>query len=101
MISDETMLEEKSFLLPLPPPTARKPRSPMKRLINGDPDLALLSPTRGGPSPRKGTQPNTPGDITLDIGDMMARVARPKRASGTEESFEDLLHADDLPEMDM
>jgi hypothetical protein len=29
----------------------------------------------------------------MDIGDLMAKMAKPKRPSGTEESFEDLLNA--------
>ncbi|RSH89520.1 hypothetical protein EHS25_002070 [Saitozyma podzolica] len=34
------------------------------------------------------------GDATLDVEEMMARMSKPKRPSGTEESFIDLLHAD-------
>jgi hypothetical protein len=34
------------------------------------------------------------GDVTLDVGEMMARMSKPKRPSGTEESFIDLLHGD-------
>ena len=32
------------------------------------------------------------GDTTLDIQDLMAKIGKPKRESGTEESFEDLLN---------
>jgi hypothetical protein len=42
------------------------------------------------------------GDMTLDIGAIMAKIGKPKRMSGTEESFVDLLHGDDRPnELDM
>ena len=56
---------DESFFLPPMPSTARK-------------------------TPRK---PNTKADMTMDIGDLMAKMAKPKRPSGTEESFEDLLNA--------
>lgn len=41
-------------------------------------------------SPRK---PNMRADMTMDINDLMAKMSKPKRPSGTEESFEDLLNA--------
>jgi hypothetical protein len=106
MIADETMLEEKSFLLPLPPPSVRARRSPQKPSVPAYEDDAPSSPTKNahirGRTPRKASgQTKDQADVTLDIRDMMARVSRPKRASGTEESFEDLLRADDYPDMDM
>ena len=33
-------------------------------------------------------------DVTMDVKDLMARMTKPKRASGTEESFIDLLHGE-------
>ena len=33
-------------------------------------------------------------DVTMDLQGMMAKISKPKRASGTEESFVDLLHED-------
>jgi len=43
-------------------------------------------------TPRKQSSPSKDADMTLDINQMMARMTKPKRPSGTEESFEDLLH---------
>jgi hypothetical protein len=43
-------------------------------------------------APRKQPSPSNDADLTLDINQMMARMTKPKRPSGTEESFEDLLH---------
>jgi hypothetical protein len=43
-------------------------------------------------TPRKQPSPSKDADMTLDINQMMARMTKPKRPSGTEESFEDLLH---------
>lgn len=43
-------------------------------------------------TPRKQPSPSKDPDMTLDINQMMARMSKPKRPSGTEESFEDLLH---------
>jgi len=42
-------------------------------------------------TPRKQPSPSKDADMTLDINQMMARMTKPKRPSGTEESFEDLL----------
>ena len=48
-------------------------------------------PTTVRKSPRK---PNArAADMTMDINDLMAKMSKPKRPSGTEESFEDLLNA--------
>lgn len=56
--------EGQSFFLPPPPASTRKtPRKPNK------------------------------ADMTLDINELIAGMAKPKRPSGTEESFEDLLNA--------
>ncbi|TYJ57524.1 hypothetical protein B9479_001842 [Cryptococcus floricola] len=44
------------------------------------------------------------GDMTMDVKALMANVGKPKRASGTEESFVDLLNAEDedmIGRMDM
>jgi hypothetical protein len=43
-------------------------------------------------TPKKQPSPSKDADMTLDINQMMARMTKPKRPSGTEESFEDLLH---------
>jgi hypothetical protein len=43
-------------------------------------------------TPRKQPSPVKDSDMTLDIGQMMAKITKPKRPSGTEESFEDLMH---------
>jgi hypothetical protein len=43
-------------------------------------------------TPKKQLSPSKDADMTLDINQMMARMTKPKRPSGTEESFEDLLH---------
>ena len=49
-------------------------------------------PIMTGKTPRKQPSPSKDPDMTLDINQMMARMSKPKRPSGTEESFEDLLH---------
>jgi len=49
-------------------------------------------PTMTRKTPRKQPSPSKDADMTLDINQMMARMTKPKRPSGTEESFEDLLH---------
>ena len=69
------MSEGDSFLLPSPPPPIMPRRTPKKQ----------ASPTKDS-------------DMTFDVGQMMARMAKPKRPSGTEESFEDLMHG---PEFDL
>lgn len=63
LLRESLPFEGPSFFLPPPPSSTRK-------------------------SPRK---PNK-ADMTLDINDLMAKMAKPKRPSGTEESFEDLLN---------
>jgi hypothetical protein len=47
-------------------------------------------------TPRKQPSPTKDSDMTLDVGQMMARMTKPKRPSGTEESFEDLMHGPSL-----
>ena len=69
------MSEGDSLLIPSPPPPIMPRRTPKKQ----------ASPTKDS-------------DMTLDVGQMMARMAKPKRPSGTEESFEDLMHG---PELDL
>ncbi|KAK4683940.1 hypothetical protein P7C73_g6268, partial [Tremellales sp. Uapishka_1] len=74
MITREVLIEDPSMRVELPKGTPRaKSRSPRKR--KGDVNL-------GG------------GDMTMDVKDMMARMSKPKRSSGTEESFADLLNDD-------
>lgn len=45
--------------------------------------------------PKKASPVKDP-DMTMDVAQMMARMGKPKRPSGTEESFEDLLHGTQL-----
>jgi hypothetical protein len=67
------MSEGPSFFLPPLPPSSRKtPRAQAQR-----------SPVKDA-------------DMTFDVNQLMARMAKPKRPSGTEESFVDLLHDSDL-----
>lgn len=66
MITNESFFEEPSMFLPLPPASVRKtPRRPVHA-----------------------------ADVTMDLQTLMSKVKRPKRASGTEESFVDLLHGE-------
>jgi len=46
-------------------------------------------------TPRRASPVKDP-DMTMDVAQMMARMGKPKRPSGTEESFEDLLHGTQL-----
>ena len=71
MILRETMFDEPSF------------RSPVKAV-------------RATPSYNDMETKSIPdaGDVTFDVRDLMAKMNKPKRASGTEESFVDLLHGD-------
>jgi hypothetical protein len=54
--------------------------------------VARMKTPRKAVSPSKGRE----GDMTMDVNQMMARMTKPKRPSGTEESFEDLLHGKPL-----
>lgn len=76
MIARETLDEEPSYMLSIPPVTAC--RTAARSTGHDD-------------------------DRTMDVRDLMAKVGKPKRASGTEESFVDLLHAEDdmFAKMDM
>lgn len=114
LLTRETMMEENSFVLPPPPPSVRR-RSPEKARAcvpssSSRTDLrfseaaSCIAP-RVDPTPRAQGQATSPakadiGDTTLDVKDMMARMTKPKRPSGTEESFEDLLHADGMSDLD-
>lgn len=71
MILRETMFDEPSF------------RSPVKAV-------------RATPSYNDMETKSIPdaGDVTFDVRDLMAKMNKPKRASGTEEGFVDLLHGD-------
>lgn len=76
MIARETLDEGPSYMLTIPPATTSRAAA---GCIGHD------------------------GDRTMDVRDLMAKVGKPKRASGTEESFVDLLHAEDdmFAKMDM
>lgn len=52
-------------------------------------------PVASRKTPRKASPVKDP-DMTMDVAQMMARMGKPKRPSGTEESFEDLLHGTQL-----
>lgn len=52
-------------------------------------------PVTSRKTPRKASPVKEP-DMTMDVAQMMARMGKPKRPSGTEESFEDLLHGTQL-----
>jgi hypothetical protein len=61
-------------------------------------DSVLFAPSPPVPSrktPRKAT-PVKDADMTMDVAQMMARMGKPKRPSGTEESFVDLMHGTEL-----
>ncbi|WVF66645.1 hypothetical protein IAT40_001386 [Kwoniella sp. CBS 6097] len=97
LIAKETLMEEASFTLPLP--------------IRATPFKTSTMPHR---SPRRSPKEMSPlknvfpahmraemmdeGDVTVDVKDLIAKVGKPKRASGTEESFVDLLHDDFMPD---
>lgn len=94
-------LEGASVVLPPPPrhtsmssrtaPSPMKPKPVPSR--QGSPQKVRSSPVKlpfGSYTPRNVAG----GDVTLDVGEMMARMSKPKRPSGTEESFIDLLHGD-------
>ncbi|GFZ44744.1 hypothetical protein JCM24511_02469 [Saitozyma sp. JCM 24511] len=94
-------LEGASVVLPPPPRhtsmTSRTAPSPMKPKPvpsrQGSPQKVRSSPVKlpfGSYTPGNVAG----GDVTLDVGEMMAMMSKPKRPSGTEESFIDLLHGD-------
>nr|XP_018266262.1 uncharacterized protein I303_00237 [Kwoniella dejecticola CBS 10117]OBR88420.1 hypothetical protein I303_00237 [Kwoniella dejecticola CBS 10117] len=93
---------EKSFRLPLPSRAtpfkpsfmSKTPRkspparmSPIKTIVKG---LPSHSHSHAGKAPFV----DGAADMTFEVKDLLARVNKPKRASGTEESFVDLLHDD-------
>ncbi|WVQ94254.1 hypothetical protein IAU59_001333 [Kwoniella sp. CBS 9459] len=94
LITRETLAGEASFRLPLP--TRATPfktftmshRSPKK----------ATSPLKSVLPLHMNTEMKDDGDVTMDVKDLMAKVGKPKRASGTEESFVDLLHDDFMPD---
>jgi hypothetical protein len=54
------------------------------------------APASSRKTPRARGSPVKDADMTFDVNQLMARMAKPKRPSGTEESFVDLLHDSDL-----
>ncbi|WVW81376.1 hypothetical protein I302_103368 [Kwoniella bestiolae CBS 10118] len=103
LISKEKLEEQDaSFRLPLPTtrlgPTPHKPSFMSKTPRKSPP--AKMSPiktiVRGNIHSTKSAMEE--GDVTFDVKDLLTRVNKPKRASGTEESFVDLLHDDFMPE---
>jgi hypothetical protein len=102
MLTHETFLEEPSYLAPAPrrlPSPAKSTAMPLSRsTVQGSPQKVRRSPIKDSLSDRTMARENGMGDVTLDVGEMMARMNKPKRASGTEESFVDLLHGGDVME---
>ncbi|WWC67209.1 uncharacterized protein I206_101116 [Kwoniella pini CBS 10737] len=89
------MEEEKSFRLPLPSRATPFKPSFMSKTPRKSPP-ARMSPIK---AIVQGIHSHNvagleAGDVTFDVKDLLARVNKPKRASGTEESFVDLLHDD-------
>ncbi|ORY23534.1 hypothetical protein BCR39DRAFT_347272 [Naematelia encephala] len=96
---------DKSVLLPMSPNKARP--EDHESLLRMSLPLDELSMSMNIPLPeptprshRKSIRPmmQDSAEKTMDIGELMALMRKPKRASGTEESFADLLHGDDAPE---
>ncbi len=76
MITREILQEAPSFLLPAKPSpakTARNTPSSSRTVKKAFADV---------------------GDVTMGVKDLMAKMNKPKRASGTEESFADLLQGE-------
>lgn len=98
LISHEQLVEMPSFLLPAPKPDQRATVSPRKYETMRERETPSSSrTTRAGNG-----QYADEGNVTLDVGALMAKMSKPKRASGTEESFVDLLKGEDRPdELDM
>ena len=80
LLRDEEMIMRET--LPRHQEVAMSKRSPAKSVKSAKTVTSLSKKTVFGEF----------GDVTLDIGDLMAKMQKPKRASGTEESFVDLLH---------
>ncbi|OCF43122.1 hypothetical protein I317_03091 [Kwoniella heveanensis CBS 569] len=97
LIARETLDEGASFRLPLPPratpfkASTMPYRSPMR-------SPAKKSPLKSVFPAHLRAEMVQDGDVTMDVKDLMARVGKPKRASGTEESFVDLLHDNFMPD---
>ncbi|WWD22797.1 hypothetical protein CI109_107291 [Kwoniella shandongensis] len=101
LISRETLAEEPNFHLPLPHASRISPVMPntIQRHISQSPSKYSPSKIRGF---ARRTDVVISGDVTLDVIDLMAKVSKPKRESGTEESFVDLLHGENMLDgMDM
>ncbi|WWC85419.1 uncharacterized protein L201_000282 [Kwoniella dendrophila CBS 6074] len=101
LITKETLLEEgSSFRLPLPArATPYKPSFMVKTPKKSPP--ARMSPIRTivrGNIHKHSEKGLDESDLTFDVKDLLAKVGKPKRASGTEESFVDLLHDDFMPD---
>ena len=77
MINQETLVERPSFRIP-------EKRSPV--------ETTKTTPSSGRTVTKGGMDV---GDVTLDVRDLVAKMSKSKRASGTEESFADLLHGRD------
>ncbi|WVQ82619.1 hypothetical protein IAT38_004750 [Cryptococcus sp. DSM 104549] len=89
MIAQEKMLEEGPSMR-LAPPSAKANHENLARFENA----SSMASTRTQKHRRRIV--DDMGDVTMDVKDLMAKVGKPKRASGTEESFVDLLHTDDM-----
>jgi hypothetical protein len=61
-------------------------------------DAAAPTPRKTPRIERIGREEQVDADMTLDVKDLMAKMSKPKRASGTEESFVDLLR--NAPELE-
>lgn len=103
LIAREELFEEDSMWLPPPTPrtapaSAIKPKTPRSTVGRESPRPAPPSfASRAAVPGATGSLPRPRSlavDDTMDLGEMIAQVARPKRPSGTEESFVDLLHGD-------
>lgn len=97
---------DKSTLLPVSPKKAayllRDEEMIARETLDEEPrDMLSIAPVTASRAAARST--GYDGDRTMDVRDLMAKVGKPKRASGTEESFIDLLHAEDdmFAKMDM
>ncbi|WVQ64410.1 uncharacterized protein L199_002576 [Kwoniella botswanensis] len=103
LISKEKLEEqESSFRLPVPTKATPYKPSFMSKTPRKSPP-AKMSPIKTIVTAHKYTHPqrdvrDEQGDITLDVKELLAKVNKPKRASGTEESFVDLLHDEFMPD---
>ncbi|OCF60051.1 hypothetical protein L486_02724 [Kwoniella mangroviensis CBS 10435] len=104
MISKEKLEEGQDARFRLPLPTRATPYKPslMGKTPRKSPP-AKMSPiktivTAHKYHPTQRDVRDEQGDITLDVKDLLAKMNKPKRASGTEESFVDLLHDEFMPD---